>query len=54
MYGLRSSRIAFAEEVILSVYEDLLVAKIRQLNKHAGIPLDRIVEGIAMKDEQPQ
>jgi hypothetical protein len=40
------------EEVVFSMYEGPSPAVVRQLNERAGIPLSRIVEAIAVTDDQ--
>lgn len=39
------------EEVVFSVYEGPSTAVVRQLNERAGIPVSRIVEGIAITQD---
>jgi hypothetical protein len=40
------------EEVVFSVYEGPSATAVRQLNERARIPVSRIVEAIAMTDDQ--
>jgi hypothetical protein len=43
-----------AEEVVFSVYEGPSADAVRLLNERAGIPVSRIVEAIAMTDDQAE
>ena len=40
------------EEVVFSLYEGPSAPAVRQLNERAGIPVSRIVEAIAVRDDQ--
>lgn len=41
-----------SEEVVFSVYEGPSEAAVRQLNDRAGIPVSRIVEAVAVMEDQ--
>jgi len=41
-----------AEEVVFSVYEGPSAAAVREVSRRAGIPVSRIVEAIAVTENQ--